>query len=84
MADGEGLKAPLISREYGYIPIDPDVRDRCHQDEDDEISNSTTYSGHSSTSNSAEIGRISGVFECKHRRSGDVLGACRGGSVLDP
>jgi hypothetical protein len=32
MADGEGLKAPLISRDYGYLPIDPDVRDRCHQD----------------------------------------------------
>jgi hypothetical protein len=33
-----------------------------HQDEDDEMSNSTTYSGYSLTSNSAEMGEDRGCF----------------------
>jgi hypothetical protein len=64
MADAKGLKAPLIFREYRYIPIDPAVIvAAAHQGEDDEMSNSTTYSGCSSTSNSAEMGEYPGVLQ---------------------
>ena len=62
MADGEGLKAPLMSREFGYFPNRCHERDLCHQDKDDEMSNVTSYSRHSSTSNNAEMGEYRGCF----------------------